>query len=93
MAQLLIRNLSDDAKERLRRRAEAQGRSLEAEARGILEAAAASSGGEEGLGTRLARKIAAIGVTKEDVDELERVIEGDRALRRSRPERIVDFGE
>lgn len=36
MAQLLIRNLPDDAKEALRRRAHDHGRSMEAEARTIL---------------------------------------------------------
>ena len=40
MAQLLVRQLDDDAKERLKARAERNGRSLEAEAREILEAAA-----------------------------------------------------
>lgn len=36
MAQLLIRNLSDEVKEGLRERARANGRSMEAEARAIL---------------------------------------------------------
>ncbi|MEV7974196.1 plasmid stabilization protein [Cellulomonas sp. NPDC089187] len=39
MAQLLVRNLSDDTKEALRRRAERHQRSLEAEAREILSSA------------------------------------------------------
>lgn len=93
MAQLLIRNLPDEVKERLKRRAKAHGRSVEAEARGILEAAAASAVEEEGFGTRLARKIASIGVTKEDVDELERAIEENRAVQRSRAARNIDFGD
>ena len=37
MAQILIRQLDDEAKERLKERAERNGRSLEAEAREILE--------------------------------------------------------
>lgn len=39
MAQLLVRNLPDGVKERLRLRAEQHNRSLEAEARAILAAA------------------------------------------------------
>ncbi|WP_159806943.1 FitA-like ribbon-helix-helix domain-containing protein [Cellulomonas citrea] len=39
MAQILIRNLPDDIKEGLRRRAERHSRSVEAEAREILSAA------------------------------------------------------
>ena len=87
MAQLLIRNLPDDVKERLRRRAEQHGRSLEAEARDILEHAATSTsrGEDEGWGTRLARKITEIGVTKDDADELERILVEDRRLQRDRP--------
>lgn len=95
MAQLLIRNLSDEVKERLRRRAERHGRSLEAEAREILEHAAVDTAPlqAEGFGTQLARKIAAIGTTKEDVDELERIIADDRQLQRDRLSRPIDFGE
>lgn len=36
MAQLVVRNLPDDVKERLKRRANRHGRSLEAEVRDIL---------------------------------------------------------
>jgi antitoxin FitA len=36
MAQILVRDLSDDVAEKLRRNAEAHGRSLDAEARDIL---------------------------------------------------------
>ncbi|MEL6980773.1 MAG: Arc family DNA-binding protein [Pseudomonadota bacterium] len=39
MANLVIRNLPDDVKERLRVRAATHGRSMEAEARAILETA------------------------------------------------------
>lgn len=41
MAQLLIRNIDDDAFARLKARAKARGRSLQAETRRILEQAAA----------------------------------------------------
>ncbi len=37
MAQLIVRKLDDDVKERLKARAKRHGRSLEAEARAILE--------------------------------------------------------
>ena len=44
MASMVIRNLSDDAKERLRQRAARHRRSLEAEVRLILERAAQETG-------------------------------------------------
>lgn len=43
MAQVLIRNLNDDAIEAHRRRAKALGHSLEQELRGLIESAAAYS--------------------------------------------------
>lgn len=43
MAQILIRNLDDDVVERLKARAHANGRSLEGEARAILESGAGFS--------------------------------------------------
>lgn len=58
---LLIRKLPDDVKARLKRRAERNGRSLAAEARGILETSLAGEPIEvdtsprEGWATRLAR--------------------------------------
>ena len=58
MAQILIRQLDDDAKERLKERAERNGRSLEAEAREILKAAAEHERTRRrstpGFGTRIA---------------------------------------
>lgn len=44
MAALSIRNLDDDVKQRLRRRAAEHGRSMEAEARAILEEAVRPDG-------------------------------------------------
>lgn len=57
MAQVLVRKLRDDVKEALKRQAQAHGRSLEEEARRILEAGliARSPEADEGLGTRIAR--------------------------------------
>jgi len=62
MAQLLVRNIEDTVRDRLRRRAARHGRSLEEELRDILRAAAAI---EEhpptaGLGTRIASHFADI---------------------------------
>ena len=56
MATLLIRNLDDSLKEALRRRAAANRRSMEEEARQILQLQLRSSPlAGEGLGTRIAR--------------------------------------
>lgn len=63
MATLLIRNLDDSLKEALRRRAAANRRSMEEEARLILglELRRDRSLPTEGLGTRIARIFAEIG--------------------------------
>ena len=52
MAQLVVRNLDEDVKEGLRRRAKGHGRSLEAEVRDILRAAALPAEAS-GLGSRI----------------------------------------
>ena len=98
MAQLLVRNVSDDVKERLRQRAKRHGRSLEAEARAILSDAAGSqkpqgvavkaAGG--GWATDLARKMKKTGLTKKDADALDANI---RELRKSWRMRSIDFGK
>ena len=72
MAQLLVRNLEDEVKTRLRRRAARHGRSMEEEARAILRAAAEQDAAlppEAGLGTRIAARFAGLGLTGE-IDEL-----------------------
>lgn len=63
MASLLIRNLDDSVKAALRKRAAANGRSMEEEARRILDAELFrdSRGPREGLGTWLSRRFAQIG--------------------------------
>jgi len=69
MAQLIVRNLEDDVKERLRRRAKARGRSMEEEARDILRnALLVKEKPAEGLGTRIAKRFAEIGVDFEVPD-------------------------
>ncbi len=56
MAQLVVRNLEENVKRRLRRRAKSHGRSMEEEARVIIrEAVSDKPAPQEGLGTRLAK--------------------------------------
>ena len=65
MAQLIVRGLDDDIKRRLQDRAEAHDRSLEAEVRDILRAAAfATSPAAAPLGSRIARRFAGLGLTE-----------------------------
>ncbi len=60
MAQLVVRNIEESVKRRLKKRADAHGRSLEGEVREILRAVAAETRPvaktkrEQGFGTRLA---------------------------------------
>lgn len=70
MAQLVVRNLEDDVKARLQRRARRHGRSTEEEVRDILRNAAKSEdGAREPLGSRLAGRFAGIGL-EEEIPEL-----------------------
>jgi plasmid stability protein len=65
MAQLTVRNLEDDVKLRLKRRAVRNGTSLEDEVRQILRnAVKADARPEMGLGTRIAARFAGIGLTE-----------------------------
>jgi plasmid stability protein len=72
MAQIVVRNLEDDVKEKLRRRAAAHGCSMEEEVRSILRAAAnAEPARKGGLGTRIAARFAGIGLRDdEEIPEL-----------------------
>ncbi len=66
MAQLVVRNLEDDVKTRLQRRARRHGRSTEAEIRDILRNAVKDENGlREPLGSRLAARFAGIGLERE----------------------------
>ena len=57
MAQLVVRNLEDDVKRGLQRRAMVHGRSMEAEVRDILRAAVAEPrSSPAALGTRIANR-------------------------------------
>ena len=66
MAQFVVRDLEDDVKARLRRRAARHGRSLEAEVRDILrDAAKDDSVKTAGLGTRIAARFAGLRLSSE----------------------------
>jgi plasmid stability protein len=89
MAQLIVRKLDDGVKERLRARARRNKRSLEAEARSILEKAVMQTKRtsdpetEAGFGTRMHKIFSKVGLTKSEAAEFDRAI---RELRqRSRP--------
>jgi len=55
MAQVVVRQLEDEVKERLRQRAVRHGRSMEEEIRVILRDAVQDDAPSEGLGTQIAR--------------------------------------
>lgn len=70
MAQILIRQLDDDLKARLQKRAKAHGRSTEEEVREILRNAVRDQDqAPAALGTRIAARFAKVGLS-EDVAEL-----------------------
>lgn len=70
MAQVLVRNLDDDVKERLRLRAREHGHSMEEEIRDILRQALADDGAPAPrLGSRIAARFAGRGLS-EDLPEL-----------------------
>jgi plasmid stability protein len=70
MAQLVVRNLEDDVKVRLQRRARRHGRSTEEEVREILRNAVKDESAQRRpLGSRLRERFAGIGL-EEDLPEL-----------------------
>lgn len=70
MAQLLVRNLDDDVKTKLQRRARRHGRSTEEEVREILRSAVHEEGAPLApLGSRLRARFARMGLD-EDIPEL-----------------------
>jgi antitoxin FitA len=70
VAQLVVRNLDNTTKSRLQSRAKRHGRSMEEEVRDILRAAVTDEiAPSEGLGTRISRHFAKIGL-EEDIAEL-----------------------
>jgi plasmid stability protein len=72
MAQLVVRNLAEDVKSRLRIRAAQHGRSMEEEIRAILrEAVATPAAATGGLGTEIAEHFKEIGLRDgEEIPEL-----------------------
>lgn len=68
MAQILVRNLEDHVKDRLRARAQRNGHSLEQEVRDILNTATQDDPFVP-LGTRIARRFAGLGL-KQGIPEL-----------------------
>ncbi len=80
MAQFIVRNLEDDVKARLKRRAERHGRSMEEEARHILRNAVRDENQPAPkLGSRIAARFRKFGLTA-DLPEL-----------RGQPPRPPDF--
>ena len=70
MAQFIVRDLEDDVKARLKRRAERHGRSMEEEVRDILRNAAKNESLPlPRLGSRIAARFARTGLT-DDLPEL-----------------------
>jgi plasmid stability protein len=72
MAQLVVRNLDDEVKAKLRRRAAAHGWSMEEEVRAILrDAVKQEASPRKGLGTEIAELFRGIGLRKgEEIPEL-----------------------
>jgi antitoxin FitA len=80
VAQLLVRNIPTAVKDRLKRRAQRHGRSLEAEVRSILDSAAQAepidaTGSVQNWVADLSAEMARIGLTQDDIDELNSNIE------------------
>jgi plasmid stability protein len=66
MAQLVVRNIEERVKARLKQRAVRRGHSMEAEIRDILRhAAGTEKSAKTGLGTRIARRFAGKGLNFE----------------------------
>ena len=82
MAQVLVRNLDEDVKARLKRRAQRNGRSMEDEIRHILRSVALEDGpAQEKLGSRIAARFRKVGLAA-DLPEL-----------RGQPPRSARFGK
>ncbi len=70
MAQLLVRNIEGDVKERLKERARKYGISLEELARDILRDAATDKRPYGGLGSEIAARFKGIGFKENEIKEL-----------------------
>ena len=95
MAQLIVRRLDDAVKERLRARAKRHGRSLEAEARAILEEATKDEPTDRegvthvGFGTFMRKRFSKSGLTEEEARLFNEAIE---RLRHGSKPRDPGFG-
>ena len=71
MAQLIVRNLEDDVRDKLKQLAGVHGRSMEEEVRAILREAVlrASLEPQEGLGSRIAARFKECGVGPGEINE------------------------
>lgn len=92
MAQLLVREVPEEVKERLKRRAIKHGRSLEAEVRDILanvpEPLTSKRDKSPGIGALLVKKQRRLGVARADIDELNRNIAELRSAWRMRDVKV-----
>ena len=80
MAQLVVRNLDDDVKAKLQKRARRHGRSTEAEIRDILHNAVKDDGqAKPGLGSQIAELFEGLGLNEEIPEQ------------RGQPARPADF--
>jgi antitoxin FitA len=70
MAQLVVRNIEDDVKERLKERARKHGMSLEELVRDILRDAAKNKSPSGGLGSEIAARFKGIGFKEGEIREL-----------------------
>ena len=72
MGQILVRKVDDTLKDKLQRRAERHGNSMEEEVRNILRNAVKDDGNpENGLGTRIAARFKGLGLREKDFPTLE----------------------
>jgi plasmid stability protein len=71
MAQLIVRDIENEVKTKLQRRAKRHGRSMEEEVREILRDATKADSNRKGLGTRIAEHFREIGLKPgEEIQEL-----------------------
>ena len=96
MADLVIRDLPDDLAERLAQCAALSGRSIEAEAIAALSSLPATRQtvrSNEPFGNALSSRMAAIGITNEDCEALERSLDAIRSSRSDSIHRWIDFSD
>jgi plasmid stability protein len=70
MGQILVRNIDDELKRRLKLRAGKHGHSMEQEVRDILRDAVKEDGPQKGLGTQIAERFKGLGLREKDFPKL-----------------------